>query len=185
MNKKTIGILVAIPLLIGLIFFENIKGYFRFQWYCSNEGGLKVYEKLEKNVGWMAEDYYTALEVFLLEDVKFVRFSDKKNKELKHDLYYKGGKRRSRDSYETREVDSSQKVKYVWTWVIQRIETELRLEKFSTEILDYETGNLLVGNYHFIYSIFNPNNTLLAAPSGTSCTNTATLRSQLSTIFQD
>ena len=113
MVKKIVIVFGAILLLIGLIFFENIYGYYRFQWYCSSEGGLKVYEKLEKDVGWMADDYYTALEVFLLEDVKFVRFSDKKNKELKYDLYYKGGKRRSRKSYETREVDPSQKIKYV------------------------------------------------------------------------
>ena len=54
--KLSIAIMIAFVLFIGLYFFDNIKGYYHFTQYCKNEGGLKIYEKLEKGLGMMDDD---------------------------------------------------------------------------------------------------------------------------------
>src|SRR5690606_5791895 len=87
---KWVWVSLLIPLLIGLYFAENIKGQFRFMQYCWKEGGLKVYEPLERGVGWEADSYYRAKSVASMDGVGFVRFYDNK-KELYMDVIYVGG----------------------------------------------------------------------------------------------
>lgn len=70
---KFIIIVSIIPLLIGLYFFDNIKGYYRFKQYCEKEGGLKVYEAIKKGVGLLAKDKDEAHSAALLENIGFVR----------------------------------------------------------------------------------------------------------------
>lgn len=65
--------------VIGLIFFDNIKGYYTFKEYCEKEGGLTVYEPIEKNVGWWAKDKTDARFAASLDHIGFVRYLEKDN----------------------------------------------------------------------------------------------------------
>ena len=50
--KFTIWV-TAFVVLVGLYFASNIYGYYRFKSICAKEGGLKVYQPLQKGVGWL------------------------------------------------------------------------------------------------------------------------------------
>lgn len=97
--KKFLIIISIIFLSIFAFFFSNIKGYYRFKQYCEAEGGLRVYEPLEKNVGWLADDFENARLVALLDRGDFVRYTDKNGREI-YDMRYLGGNPVSDSSYE-------------------------------------------------------------------------------------
>ena len=167
--KKLLIIILCIVLAILLFFSDNIYGYYRFKQFCKNEGGLKVYGKLEKDVGWMTEKYHDALFIGRLEEVKFVRFLDGKDGRIKYDLYYVDGDRKRRKSYEKKMADTS--VNPYFSWIEKRnlVHDELRLYRISYEVVDYKTNALLVGFYDFSYSILEQKNTLFGSSSFKRC----------------
>src|SRR5437868_10592772 len=81
--KKFLIFISIIFLSIFAFFFSNIKGYYRFKQYCEAEGGLRVYEPLERNVGWAAKDKEHAAFTSVLDSVGFVRYIEN-DKELDH-----------------------------------------------------------------------------------------------------
>ena len=169
--KKAIIIFIGLPivfcLLVGLYFFDNIKGYYRFKHYCETEGGLTVYKKLEKNMGWMADGYHNARTVANLDHVDFVRYLDKDGEF--YDLRYKGGHVGKKNSYDSVKSDLTKKVKYKWKFSNGVISDELRLGYQYYEIFDVYHENLVIIFKSFGYSIFEKNNTLFAAPPGVGC----------------
>jgi hypothetical protein len=164
-----LALVILIPASILLYFAENIKGYYRFKWYCENEGGLKVYEKLEKNVGWMAEDKFSAMAASHLKSVKLVRYPEKKEKGKLYDLFYKGGNPSSFKSHEITPANLYLQPKYRWQSKIGRIPGELRLTELKYEISNLKNNQTLIIFKRFSYSLFEQSKTLLAAPSGESC----------------
>ena len=108
---KTIIALISIPIFILLFFAPNIYGYFRFKSYCSSEGGLRVYEQLEKNVGWLAKDEYDARAVSQLKDIGFVRYIDK-NDGNEYDLRYTGNNPQRDSSFEKIFIEDNELTKY-------------------------------------------------------------------------
>lgn len=166
-NKVTTT-LVMIPFFILLFFSSNIYGYFRFKHYCSSEGGLRVYEKLERNVGWLAKDKYEARIAALLDGVGFVRYTDAKDGRA-YDIRYLGGNPSSDSSFKKILADNSRLLTYKWHYLNERIVNELRLGRHGYEVLDIATDRILVRFYMFGYSRLDPSNTILAAPSGIGC----------------
>lgn len=169
MSTKLTVFILAIPLLVAVYFFENIKGYYRFKWYCENEGGLKVYEKLEKNKGWMADDKLSARSAAQLKYVDFVRFPDKKNKNKFYDMRYNGGHPGRNDSYKISEYEENKTETYYWKFSSGRLPDELRLTKQTYKVMGANRENVLIVFNRFGYSKFDRNKTLLAAPSGVGC----------------
>jgi len=151
---KFVGYFSIIPLLIGLFFFSNFKGYYRFKNYCANEGGLRVYEQLNRDAGWWAESRYDAQVVAQLKYVEFVRYIDKKDGNA-YDLRYVGGNPQRDSSFESIPSDVKKQIKYKWVRIRDDIEDEIRLKKFGHQVLDAASDKILVSYYVLRYEIFD------------------------------
>ena len=167
-NRKHM-IWMAILVLLLVYFSENIYGYYRFKQYCWNEGGLRVYQKLEKNVGWLANNKRTAMVAAQLDYIPFVRYPVKKENNRFYDIRYIGGHPGKKASYLEVESNMEIPVKYKWVFTSGRLDNELRLTRQMDEIIDIKNGKPLIVFKKFSYSKFDRKNTLLAAPSGSSC----------------
>ena len=164
--SKTVIILISIPIVILLFFSSNIYGYFRFKSYCSNEGGLRVYEKLERNVGWWAKDKYAAMETSSLDGVGFVRFTGLENKD--YDLLVEGNRDSLNPNYHIEDSNDSKVVIY-----------RLDIEKSKTVVYEpssvtYKTVRIrddkIMSEFKvFYYSFFNSDRTPLNANQRFSC----------------
>lgn len=168
--NKIVIILVSIPILILLFFSTNIYGYFRFKSYCSSEGGLRVYEQLQKNVGWWAKDKYEAHVAAQLKYVGFVRYTDEKDGNT-YDVRFIGKDPQRDSSFEKLPADQSKSTVYEWRHVSEFVNNELRLGKFGYEILDIKSNNILARYYSWSYSKFDKTHTIFEGPSGVSCFN--------------
>jgi hypothetical protein len=167
--SKKLLIIAAIPLLIMIYFFDNIKGQYRFMQYCKNEGGLRVYESVVRGVGWQAKDYYDARSAFQLEGVGFIRYIDTKGDKKTYDLRYMGGDRDSDSSYKKLTIDETKEINYVWTIEISTVPSEVRLNKTSYKVFDNSNNKLVAIYNRFIYSQFDQDNSLFSVPSYVSC----------------
>lgn len=169
--SKKIWIITAIPLLIVIYFFDNIKGQYRFKQYCNKEGGLRVYEPLEKKEGWEAKDYYSARSALQLKHVGFVRFIDIKDNNRLYDLKYTDGNRESDSSYKKFPANESKETSYIWTIETSFVRGEDRLNRTSYKIIDKKNGKLAAIYNRFVYSQFDQNKSLFSAPSYVYCFN--------------
>lgn len=165
---KLIVIVSTIPLLIGMYFFDNIKGYLRFKQYCANEGGLHIYEPLEKNVGWWAKDKYDARVAALLKYVDFVRYFDEKDG-VSYDLRYLGGSPQRDSSFEKVLSDESKRVLYKWQYINEVVPNELRLRKYGKKISNMNTNKNIVSYINFGYEKLDRDDTILDMPSEQYC----------------
>ncbi|MDO8336259.1 MAG: hypothetical protein Q7T74_05785 [Candidatus Saccharibacteria bacterium] len=165
---KFIVIVSIIPLITGLYFFDNIKGYYQFKQYCAKEGGLRIATPLEKNVGWLADDYWDARTAFLLDHVAFVRYTDKEDGKT-YDLQYFGGNQQKDSSYNKSIADESKSVIYKWVYVNDQIAGELRLGRFGYAILDSNSNGVLSRYYGFSYLIFDRSKAPLDSKSVVDC----------------
>ncbi len=164
---KFFGILLAIFLLVVWFFFDNIKGYYTFKEYCEKEGGLKVYEPLEKNVGWLADDKSSAMSASLLGDISFVRFFDKNGSAF--DVKYIGGSNQSESSYQIISSENIDQPKYHWTFVNKNIDSQLRLKRYGYEVYRIGQEKPDVTFYIYGYEKFNRDKTILDMPSEIYC----------------
>lgn len=163
---KWVWVSLIIVLLIGLYFAENIKGQVRFMQYCWKEGGLKVYEPLERNVGWEAEDFYRAKQSAIIDGVGFVRFFDEKKEEY-IDVVHIGGSVQRDSSFSIAPADLNKPITYKWVSGLDYVAGELRLNRLYDEVKSKESHKLLVRYNSFSYSQFDPNNSF--GPSRVSC----------------
>jgi hypothetical protein len=170
MPSKFILTLIGIPLVILLYFSTNIYGYFRFQHYCSSEGGLRVFEPLEKNVGWWAKDKYEAQVAALLSGVGFVRYTDQKDGNT-YDLRYLGGNPTRDGSFERLPADESKTLFYKWESINEKIPNERYLMRYGAQILNIESNKILVYYYKFGYETLDPRHAFLSMPSEEYCFN--------------
>ncbi len=165
--SKRVTFLISVSVVLLLFFASNIYGYFRFKSYCSSEGGLHVYEKLEKNVGWLAKDKYEARDASLIKNVAFVRYADRRSGNL-YDLNYLGGNPTLNDSYSVIASNLSTSVKYEWKNNSEFVDNNKRLKKFSYEVINL-TNQKVVAEYDiFYYSSFGG---ALGGPDWKGCTN--------------
>ncbi|WP_331347116.1 hypothetical protein [Cellvibrio sp. UBA7661] len=165
---KSIAVISIIPLLIALYFFDNIKGYWRFKQYCASEGGLRVYQPLERGVGWLAEDQEQAKAASLLEYVDYARYTDK-NDGNTYDLRYLGGDLQLDASYEIKLEDQAKNPVYLWKSVGEGVKGELRLRRFGYEVVEIKSSKLFSLYYSFSYSKFDRSKTILDSPSRVYC----------------
>ncbi|WP_129213137.1 hypothetical protein [Crenobacter cavernae] len=170
---KLFRFLSIVALCMGfvvLFFADNIWGYYCFKAICKKEGGLRVYEKLEREVGWLAKDYGYARSAAVLKGVGFVRYKDSNDDHL-YDIRYRGGHPGDDSSFDRQRADLLRPVVYGWKAVNERILGELRLSRTGYEIINLRTNQLAVRIYQFSYSKFNRKRTILAAPSGEACSS--------------
>lgn len=180
---KKIGYISIIPVVIGLLFFENIKGYYSFKQLCKQEKHLVVKSKLERGVGWQLDfdkptsrDY--ALQIAGLPHIKFVRFKDGDRKI--YDVYYigktkkvaDGGAARNgnwKDAYELQPANFEKSTVYLWQSFEEDLPSELRTSRAGYRFTDLRTKEEVVSFTQLGFSLFDRNHTLLDAPSGEVC----------------
>ncbi|WP_028449197.1 hypothetical protein [Chitinibacter tainanensis] len=166
--KTPLIIFTVVTGLIVLLFYDNIRGYYRFKAICEKEGGLRVYQKLEPGVGWMADSEYYARSAALLKNVGFARYTNPTT-HISYDIRYLKGNPGNDASFDKRPADLALPVLYAWERVSVQIQGELRLKRFGYEITDLQKQQLVARIYEFSYSQFNQDKTLLAAPSLRFC----------------
>lgn len=165
---KTVIALIGIPILILIFFIPNIYGYFQFKSYCASEGGLRVYEQLEKNVGWQTDDYESAQMAAQINHVAFVRYNDKKDGNS-YDLKFIGGYPINEKTFDKKPADEKRPVKYKYEDKNQNYKNELRLRKSSVIVTDVNTSKILVSYSWLNYSVYDRANTVLDGPSNIDC----------------
>jgi hypothetical protein len=180
---KIIGYISIIPLILGLFFFSNIKGYYRFKELCGQEKRLVVRSKLERDVGWQlnlaertSRDY--ALQIAGLPHVKFVRFQDDDRKV--YDVYYVGKAPKIadggvssqddwRDNFELQPANFDKPAIYQWQSFEEDLPNEIRMSRAGYRFTDLRTKQVVVSFTQLGYSKFDRNHTLFDAPSGEVC----------------
>lgn len=182
---KTIGYTSIIPLLIGLYFFDNIKGYYRFKELCGQEKRLVVTTKLERDVGWQVDlQKPTSRDDVLFKvgmpNIKFVRFQDSEDHKL-YDAYYVGKTQRTpgdkawsadwRNDYEILPASLENKTVYQLESFKEDLPMESRTNRYGYRIIDLRINQEVVTLSEFGYSTFERSRTLLDAPSGSVCHN--------------
>ncbi len=180
---KTILYIGIIPLLIGLYFFDNIRGYYRFKELCAIEKNKQVIGKVEPNQGWILNDgvsssKWDAFKVASLPHVKFVRFLDYKDKQL-YDVTYFGSDQPAKDRYlnntnyeefyNIKPADLTKKPIYLWKKLKEDFPKELRTSRYGDQIIDLKVNKVVVNLTNIGYGLFDRNHTLLDAPSGNTC----------------
>lgn len=128
---------------------------------------MRVYEPLEKNVGWWAKDKYEAQTAALIKNVGFVRYTNEKDGKT-YDLRYVGGNSSMDSSFEKTIFDESKDLIYKWKCINENLSGEIRLGRHGYEILNFN-NKILVRYYMFGYSEFDMNHTLLGALSRVGC----------------
>lgn len=189
---KNIIYISIIPLLIGLYFFDNIRGYYRFKELCAEHKELNVYQKLESGVGWQAnlkeyENFDSVNELlYFIPQIKFYRFNDYTKRQL-YDASFIGASRVSwaNDSrYISDEASKEMKDKKNYLYDLVNVENKpvYQLENFSENlpnetrvsrggyrVRDLRINKIVVSLEEIGYSTFDRNHTFLDAPSGNIC----------------
>jgi hypothetical protein len=179
---KIFLIIAIFPAIIGLYFFDNIKGYYKFKEYCAKEGGLHTYKKLEKNAGVMARSKAQARVASSMKSIGFARYIEN---EQSYDVTYNGGFPANEKSYQVDLSDISKTPLYSWKKDRISIAGELRLVKTNYQLVDTLSKSVLVDFITFYYSTFERNKTLLAAPSVVSCHNLKEMMKIIEKDFKD
>lgn len=152
-NFKLIIIFLVVPSLIGLYFLENIKGYYSFRQYCQKYAGLKIYQKVNPNEGWLVDSRSAAKELAILNGVRFTRYKDIKTKEY-FDVEYISGKATDNSSFKITSSNFNVSTEYNWVGFSREIKRELRLGSHGNELFDND-GNKLMEFNNFSYAKFN------------------------------
>ena len=180
--KKVTLVVISMSLLVFVYFFDNIKGQYRFMQYCKNEGGLHLYQRVNKNVGWEAKDYSSARSAFVMDYVGFVRYRSEEENNKLYDLYYKKNESDYGGSFEKYPSDEEKKVKYVWDIEVTYVVGESRLKKTTYMVSDKVSGETKVIFNRFVYSQFDRG--IFSAPSYVYCFKKETPE-ELKKIFKD
>ena len=162
---------VGIALLLTLYFADNIKGYYRFKELCVAQAGLKVYQPLERNVGWLVDGgrLYDTQYIDSFEAVAFVRYRNAEDGKW-YDVYRAPKINDGRDGYAQQPADLSKPVVYKSRVInIYDLPNEVRMGSQIMEFIDLRTNKLAASYTELGYSKFNREKTLLAAPSGEVC----------------
>lgn len=175
---KLAGYSGVIVILTGLYFFENIRGYYRFKELCDIEKPKQVIGKVDPNQGWQFESInrgnlvtsaWLVNRIASLPNVKYVRFKDYEDHQT-YDMRYIGGHPTLKSSYEIKPADITLQPRYLWRQIVnEEFPNELRSGRSGDQIIDLSTNKVVVNFTHIYYGTFDQNKTLLAAPSGNTC----------------
>lgn len=155
-------------LLIFIWWISDIPiGYYQFRRMCEKEGGLKVYEKLDKDVGWSVEYDVQAELPASFNHIAFVRAADFNTGKLL-DIRYLGGKE-SFSRYEKRPADMSKSVKYQINEKVVHVPNSIRLIRYDKNIIDLTKKKIVAQFTEFNFGWSNPDNTLFGQSGSAIC----------------
>lgn len=161
---------LSVALLMGLYFLDNIRGYYRFKEICEKDAGLHIYRPLERNVGWTVSGgkiYGTGF-VVQFNEVAFVRYRNEKDGNL-YDVFRAPKLKVGDPGYAQQPADVSKAAVYKFDVQTIDLPNEVRLGAQHFDVTDLRSGKAAARYSRFSYGKFNPDNTILGAPSGESC----------------
>lgn len=165
-NSKVFVWPIGIALAVGLVFTDNIRGYYRFKDICKNDSGLRIYDPLQKNQGWLAMGKADA--AYLLHyygEISYVRYFD--SKESLQDLVRTDNKRDSSDDgFRAKPIESDRQPRYEYRDEFNRVPEEARMNRYTSTVKIIENGKLAVTYQDFTYRLFNPD---WGGTGGTAC----------------
>jgi hypothetical protein len=114
--KKSLTIVAGVSVLVlaaAAFFARDIRGYYEFHQLCEREGGLKVFEPLQRGVGWGIPEGQADAAVLPVsfDEVAFVRFRSEKDENL-YDVVRAPRIKNSDPGYAVSPADASREVMY-------------------------------------------------------------------------
>ncbi len=171
--RKLMIFIGTVGLAIALYNVDSFHGQWKFNQLCEEEGGPRMYAKIERNAGWLVEDKNElAYEgPFHFGDVAFVRWQNKKGERfdvyVDWDLKKKPYPRKS--EYIFLPVDETRTVRYKYQYTSTQIPTDERFSKTVLEIIDLNTNRVVASYTEFGYQWTKPERVILSAPTGVRC----------------
>ena len=184
--------ILIVPALIAVFFFDNICGYYRFKELCAQHKELVVYQRLEPNVGWQVDTKVAAVRstvsryIYFMPQIQFLRYKDSIDQQL-YDGKFVGSTRviyEKFDRYTHSKLDDDMDAPENYEFLLFKIENkptyqlevfneeipnEVRMSRGGYRIRNLRTNQVVVTLEDIGYSTFDINHTLLAAPSGNIC----------------
>lgn len=161
-------IFLGVTLFMCIYFSNNIWAHLRFESLCRT-AGMHTYLPLERNVGWSSNATSVGDTNFLrsLGTVAFVRFLDSEG--VIYDVRAVERTTVNKLGYIIEPANFEMPVVYQWNYRDKRMPDEVRTSEIHSEVIQISTGKVAVRYVEFTHSIFNPDRTILAAPSGERC----------------
>ncbi|KQV96606.1 MULTISPECIES: hypothetical protein [unclassified Roseateles] len=160
----------SVVLAVGLLFADNLWGYYRFKTVCAAQGGMHGNQLLERDAGWMVREGHVASVRYPLsfEAVKFVRYRNEQDG-LTYDVYRQEKHTVTDPGYVETAANLNEPVFYEHRFRLEDVPNELRLRSSSHEVIDLRTSEVIASYRTFLFSQFEQSRTLLAAPSLVHC----------------
>jgi hypothetical protein len=181
---KKLLIIVAV-LIVGVFVynFDAVLGQRKFERLCKEEGGSRIYAKVEKDAGWYVEqsDLVGYEDAFNFGPVKFVRFRDKFGDTF--DVYHAPGPNQWTKGYRRAPVDPAESVRYQLTIEQAHVPNDQRMSRTQFVIKEIESGNVVATNTRFSYEWANPDRMIFSFPTSQSCDGNENYLSFTRSIF--
>jgi len=164
-----------------IYFWPNYRAYQRFQELCRTEAGLRVFARLEPDVAWTVPggEVADARLPLSFKRVSFVRYHDR---ESGVDLDVRSAPRFnvSDRGFVSEPARAALPIRYRLTvTTVPELEGETRVGAQYFEVFDLKTGAVAVRYTRLGFSKFDPNRTILGAPSGEQCPDVEETHRQL------
>ena len=167
---KKIGIGIGALLAVSVLYnVDAIMGAIKFKRLCKTEGGARVYEKIEKNMGWMVEDNskFGYKPVFSYKPA-FVRYKNEHGE--KFDVIKINPPPKTGEPYKLIPAEESKPVRYLFKFVdIKNYEGDERFSKTQDQVIDLHTEKIVATYTNFGFAWTTPDRVILAAPTGVGC----------------
>jgi len=166
--------------LVLSYFFDNIYGYFQFKRLCSSVDRVSIYQKLEPNLGWQYDlstpkyKQFMKEYLYLIPEIKFIRFRDYEDREKLVDAKFVGEKRLSYETFEheASRVYQGEELEFEGNYdyqpanlsesVIYQIENfrqflvdEVRVSVMGSRVVDLRTDEIAIETKQVIYRVFD------------------------------
>jgi len=162
--------LLMIPLGLVIYHQDAIRGQWKFERLCKEDGGPRFYGKIEKGQGWATEnpDEFEYQIPFGFGDVAFVRYTNKKGERF--DVTKIRETREKREEYIFSPVDESKAVRYKLVHESpKRMSDDKRFGRSYLAVIDLADGRALGTYTRYSYRWTDPGRVILNAPTGVSC----------------
>ncbi|TCS32442.1 hypothetical protein EDC30_1236 [Paucimonas lemoignei] len=166
--RRYVAIFLGVVAVYGLCTYDAYKTYYDYRQLCVRDGGLQLFQKVERNVGWSAEDLNVAKGYQrLLKDLAFVRAPNANGEMV--DVTYKGvGVWGADASYNMPGADFSKPVRYHINVTTQQEKESSRIHKGIVTVTDLKTGKVAYqwNQYSFYWRHTDQPIRSLLVPSG-------------------
>ena len=163
---------VLVLLILGVLWYnrDSATGQRKFEALCKEEGGYRVYERLEKNVGWIVDEPIAGQSSdryrrpFSFGHVAFVRVPDKQGK------WFDAVRDPDRPGkFILAPADETRPVRYHYRSVRRVFPDDERFQRNQELITDLASGKRAASFTFFYFEWTKPENVILHAPTSQSC----------------